>query len=138
MHAGGQAKDRAIPLRRLAVGLTPMETRRDVVLHLADRAEELGHEAFFLAEGWGHDAGVLLAEVETRTSRITLGTGIVNIWVGLRPASRCWPPALPRCRAAASCSDSVRASRPWQKACTTSSSGRPSSSSVKWHGRCAG
>lgn len=57
-----------------------METRRPVVLHLADRAEALGYDAFFVAEGWGHDAGVLLAEVAARTHRITLGTGIVNVW----------------------------------------------------------
>ena len=57
-----------------------METRREVVLHLADRAEDLGYDAFFVAEGWGHDAGVLLAEVATRTHRITIGTGILNIW----------------------------------------------------------
>ena len=63
-----------------------METRREVVLHLADRAEELGYDAFFLAEGWGHDAGVLLAEVATRTNRITIGTGIVNVW-GRTPAT---------------------------------------------------
>ncbi len=69
-----------MPSRRLAVGLTPMETRRPVVLHLADRAEALGYDAFFVAEGWGHEAGVLLAEVATRTRRITLGTGIINVW----------------------------------------------------------
>ena len=63
-----------------------METRREVVLHLADRAEALEYEAFFVAEGWGHDAGVLLAEVATRTDRITLGTGIINVW-GRTPAS---------------------------------------------------
>jgi len=63
-----------------------METRREVVLHLADRAEELGYDAFFLAEGWGHDAGVLLAEVATRTNRITVGTGILNVW-GRTPAT---------------------------------------------------
>ena len=75
-----------MPTRRLAVGLTPMETRREVVLHVADRAQELGYDAFFLAEGWGHDAGVLLAEVATRTNRITIGTGIINVW-GRTPAS---------------------------------------------------
>jgi alkanesulfonate monooxygenase SsuD/methylene tetrahydromethanopterin reductase-like flavin-dependent oxidoreductase (luciferase family) len=69
-----------MPARRLAVGLTPMETRREVVLHLADRAESLGYDAFFVAEGWGHDAGVLLAEIATRTRRITIGTGVLNIW----------------------------------------------------------
>lgn len=75
-----------MPTRQLAVGLTPMETRREVVLHVADRAEALGYDAVFLAEGWGHDVGVLLAEVATRTNRITLGTGIINVW-GRTPAS---------------------------------------------------
>jgi alkanesulfonate monooxygenase SsuD/methylene tetrahydromethanopterin reductase-like flavin-dependent oxidoreductase (luciferase family) len=64
----------------LAVGLTPLETRRNVVLHVATRAESLGYDAFFLAEGWGHDASVLLAEVATRTSRIRIGTGVLNVW----------------------------------------------------------
>jgi len=72
--------------RQLGVGLTPMETRRDVVLHVASRAEELGYDAFYLAEGWAHDAPVLLAEVATRTSRITLGTGVLNVW-GRTPAT---------------------------------------------------
>ncbi len=66
--------------RPLAVGLPPMETRRDVVLHVAARAEELGYTAFYLAEGWGHDASVLLAEIAVRTSRIRIGTGVVNVW----------------------------------------------------------
>ncbi|SDO69753.1 Flavin-dependent oxidoreductase, luciferase family (includes alkanesulfonate monooxygenase SsuD and methylene tetrahydromethanopterin reductase) [Nakamurella panacisegetis] len=70
---------------KLAVGLTPLETRRDVVLHVADRAEALGYDAFFVAEGWGHDASVLLAEVALRTSRIQIGTGVLNIW-GRSPA----------------------------------------------------
>ena len=56
--------------RPLAVGVTPMETRLDLVLHLADRAEELGYDAFYLAEGWGHDAAVLLAAIAARTRRI--------------------------------------------------------------------
>ena len=66
--------------RPLAVGLPPMETRRDVVLHVAARAEEWGYAAFFLAEGWGHDASVLLTEIAVRTSRIRIGTGVVNVW----------------------------------------------------------
>jgi alkanesulfonate monooxygenase SsuD/methylene tetrahydromethanopterin reductase-like flavin-dependent oxidoreductase (luciferase family) len=56
-----------------------------VILHIADRAESLGYDAFFLAEGWGHDASVLLAEVAVRTSRIRIGTGVLNIW-GRSPA----------------------------------------------------
>ena len=66
--------------RRLGVGMTPMETRREVVLHVAVRAEELGYDQFSLAEGWGHDAGVLLAEVATRTERIGVATGVLNVW----------------------------------------------------------
>lgn len=68
------------PTRSLAVSLTPLESRREVVLHVAERAEQLGYDAFFLAEGWGYDAGVLLAEVATRTHTIRIGTGILNIW----------------------------------------------------------
>jgi alkanesulfonate monooxygenase SsuD/methylene tetrahydromethanopterin reductase-like flavin-dependent oxidoreductase (luciferase family) len=63
-----------------------METRRSVVLHLARRAEQLGYQAFYLAEAWGHDASVLLAEIATRTDRIQLGTGVLNVW-GRSPAS---------------------------------------------------
>jgi alkanesulfonate monooxygenase SsuD/methylene tetrahydromethanopterin reductase-like flavin-dependent oxidoreductase (luciferase family) len=71
---------------RLGVGLTPLETRREVVLHVATRAERLGYEIFYLAEGWGHDAGVLLTEVALRTSRIRIGTGVLNVW-GRSPAT---------------------------------------------------
>jgi alkanesulfonate monooxygenase SsuD/methylene tetrahydromethanopterin reductase-like flavin-dependent oxidoreductase (luciferase family) len=66
--------------RPLAVGVVPLETRRDVVVHLACRAEELGYSAFYVAEGWGHDAAVLLAEIATRTERIRIGTGVLNVW----------------------------------------------------------
>jgi alkanesulfonate monooxygenase SsuD/methylene tetrahydromethanopterin reductase-like flavin-dependent oxidoreductase (luciferase family) len=63
-----------------AVGITPMETRREVILHLATTAEELGYSAFFLAEGWAGDASVQLAEIAVKTSRIQLGTGVLNVW----------------------------------------------------------
>jgi alkanesulfonate monooxygenase SsuD/methylene tetrahydromethanopterin reductase-like flavin-dependent oxidoreductase (luciferase family) len=74
------------PTRPLAVGITPMETRRNVVLHVASRAEELGYIAVFVGEGWGHDVSVLLAEIAVRTSRISLGTGVINVW-GRTPAT---------------------------------------------------
>ena len=90
---GGRARHhegRTGPQRRrrmnVGVGVTPMETRREVVLRVADLAEELGFTAFHVAEGWGYDAGVLLAEIATRTSRIELGTGVLNVW-GRSPAS---------------------------------------------------
>jgi alkanesulfonate monooxygenase SsuD/methylene tetrahydromethanopterin reductase-like flavin-dependent oxidoreductase (luciferase family) len=72
--------------RPLAVGVTPLETRREVVLRLAVLAEELGYSAFSVAEGWGSDAAVLLTEIATRTTRIELGTGVLNIW-GRSPAT---------------------------------------------------
>lgn len=70
----------------VAVGVTPMETRRSAVLHLACFAEELGYDSFSVAEGWGYDAGVLLTEIAARTSRIGLATGVLNVW-GRTPAS---------------------------------------------------
>lgn len=72
--------------QKLGVGVTPLETRREVVLHLAQRAEALGYDTFSVAEGWGYDAGVLLAEAASRTSRIRLGTGVLNVW-GRTPAT---------------------------------------------------
>jgi alkanesulfonate monooxygenase SsuD/methylene tetrahydromethanopterin reductase-like flavin-dependent oxidoreductase (luciferase family) len=72
--------------RPLAIGLTPMETRREVITHLAVRADQLGYAGFFLGEGWGHDAPVLLAEIALKTSRIRMGTGVLNVW-GRSPAS---------------------------------------------------
>ena len=66
--------------RPLAVGVTPMETRRDVIREVAVHAERCGYSAFFVAEGWGHDASVLLAEIALRTTRIQIGTGVLNVW----------------------------------------------------------
>ncbi len=70
----------AAPTRRVAVGITPMETRHEVILQLATRAEALGYDAFLLAEAWGHDATALLGAVAARTRTIRIGTGVLNIW----------------------------------------------------------
>lgn len=67
-------------LRPLAAGVTPLETRREVIRSLAEHAERLGYRRFFVAEGWGYDAPVLLAEIATRTRTIGLGTGVLNVW----------------------------------------------------------
>ena len=40
---------------RRGVGLTPMETRRDVIVRTAMLADDLGYEVFALPEGWGLD-----------------------------------------------------------------------------------
>ena len=37
--------------KRRAIALTPMETRRDVILAAADLADELGYEAFSVPKG---------------------------------------------------------------------------------------
>jgi len=66
--------------RKLAVGVVPMETRREVVVRLARRAEELGYDAFTVAEGWGHDATAVLAEIAVHTERIQIGSGVLNVW----------------------------------------------------------
>lgn len=72
--------------RPLAVGLVPMETRRPVIVRLAQRAEVLGYTGFFVAEGWGHDATALLAEIAVRTSTIAIGSNVLNVW-GRSPAT---------------------------------------------------
>src|SRR5215216_4713064 len=65
---------------RVGVGFTPFEMRADVVVRLAVRAEAAGVEAVGVAEGWTHDAVVLLAEVAQRTDRIGIGTSVLSVW----------------------------------------------------------
>jgi alkanesulfonate monooxygenase SsuD/methylene tetrahydromethanopterin reductase-like flavin-dependent oxidoreductase (luciferase family) len=43
-------------------------------------AEELGYARFSAAEGWTHDAVVLLAQIAGATSRIGLATGVLPVW----------------------------------------------------------
>jgi alkanesulfonate monooxygenase SsuD/methylene tetrahydromethanopterin reductase-like flavin-dependent oxidoreductase (luciferase family) len=66
--------------RALAVAVVPLETRRDVITVLAVRAEQLGYSAFSVAEGWGHDSTILLADIAGRTSTIRIGTNVLNVW----------------------------------------------------------
>ena len=67
---------------RLRIGLSvmPLETRREVLIGLATEGDRLGYDGFFLPETWAYDITVLLAEAAARTTRITLGTGILGIW----------------------------------------------------------
>jgi alkanesulfonate monooxygenase SsuD/methylene tetrahydromethanopterin reductase-like flavin-dependent oxidoreductase (luciferase family) len=71
---------------RRGVALTPMETRRDVIVRTALLADELGYETFGLPEGWGLDAGPVLTEIALRTSRIRLVSSILSVW-GRTPAT---------------------------------------------------
>jgi alkanesulfonate monooxygenase SsuD/methylene tetrahydromethanopterin reductase-like flavin-dependent oxidoreductase (luciferase family) len=76
----------AVQRTRIGVAFTPFETRADVMLRLAIRADQLGLDRVEVAEGWTHDAMVLLAELALRTSRIRLGTSVISAW-GRTPAT---------------------------------------------------
>ena len=71
---------------RRGVGLTPMETRRDVIVRAAMLADELGYEIFAVPEGWGLDSTPVLAEIALRTARIRLASGVLSVW-GRTPAT---------------------------------------------------
>ncbi|GAB2822003.1 LLM class F420-dependent oxidoreductase [Actinoallomurus bryophytorum] len=71
---------------RRGVALTPMETRRDVIVKAAVLADELGYETFSVPEGWGLDSTPILAEIALRTARIRLASGILSVW-GRTPAT---------------------------------------------------
>jgi alkanesulfonate monooxygenase SsuD/methylene tetrahydromethanopterin reductase-like flavin-dependent oxidoreductase (luciferase family) len=71
---------------RRGVGLTPMETRRDVIVRAAVLADELGYESFGVPEGWGLDSTPLLTEIALRTSRIKVASAILSVW-GRTPAT---------------------------------------------------
>lgn len=70
----------------VGIGFTPFETRADVIVRLAERADALGLARVDVAEGWTHDSTILLAELAERTERIGLGTGVVSVW-GRSPAT---------------------------------------------------
>jgi alkanesulfonate monooxygenase SsuD/methylene tetrahydromethanopterin reductase-like flavin-dependent oxidoreductase (luciferase family) len=65
---------------RVGIAFTPFETRADAILRLAVQADEGGIEAVGVAEGWTHDAIVLLAEIAGRTRRIGIATGVLSVW----------------------------------------------------------
>ena len=72
--------------RRRGVALTPMETRRDVIVRAAVLADELGYETFSVPEGWGLDSTPVLTEIALRTTGIKLVSAIVSVW-GRTPAT---------------------------------------------------
>jgi alkanesulfonate monooxygenase SsuD/methylene tetrahydromethanopterin reductase-like flavin-dependent oxidoreductase (luciferase family) len=70
----------------IGIAFTPFETRTDVILRLASRADQLGLDRVDVAEAWTDDAFVLLAQIAARTSRIGLGASVVSTW-GRTPAT---------------------------------------------------
>jgi alkanesulfonate monooxygenase SsuD/methylene tetrahydromethanopterin reductase-like flavin-dependent oxidoreductase (luciferase family) len=71
---------------RRGVGLTPMETRRDVIVRAAVLADQLGYETFAVPEGWGLDSVPVLTEIALRTATIRLASGVLSVW-GRTPAT---------------------------------------------------
>ena len=71
---------------RRGIGLTPMETRRDVIVRTAALADGLGYELFAVPEGWGLDSAPVLAEIALHTTRIQLASGVLSVW-GRTPAT---------------------------------------------------
>ena len=65
---------------RIGLSVMPLETRHEAIIGLATEGDRLGYDGFFMPETWGYDMTVLLAEAAARTTRITLGTGILGIW----------------------------------------------------------
>ena len=65
---------------RVGLSVMPLETRREAIIGLATEGDRLGYDGFFMPETWGYDMTVLLGEAAARTTRITLGTGILGIW----------------------------------------------------------
>ena len=71
---------------RRGVALTPMETRRDVIVRAAVLADKLGYEIFAVPEGWGLDSIPVLTEIALRTATIQLASGVLSVW-GRTPAT---------------------------------------------------
>jgi len=68
------------PRVRRGVALTPMETRRDVIVEMAVLADRLGYEIFSTPEGWGFDSTLVLTEIALKTERIRPMSGILSVW----------------------------------------------------------
>lgn len=64
----------------VGAGVTPFQTDCDATIRLAVGAERLGYARFGAAEGWTHDAVVLLAQIAGVTSRIGLATTVLPVW----------------------------------------------------------
>jgi len=64
----------------VGAGVTPFQADGDATVRLAESAERLGYARFGTAEGWTHDAVVLLAQIAGVTSRIGLVATVLPVW----------------------------------------------------------
>ncbi|WP_428264398.1 LLM class flavin-dependent oxidoreductase [Haliangium sp.] len=64
------------------IGLVAFWKNYDRALYVraARLADELGYDSFWLPEAWGYESFTLLTELALNTTRIKLGTGIVNVF----------------------------------------------------------
>ena len=68
-------------VNRIGLSLPVLEDRRYVdLLSAALLAEDRGYELVLAPEAWGRDAMVVLGAIAARTSRVGIGTGIVNVY----------------------------------------------------------
>ena len=65
---------------KVGAGVTPFQTDAEATIRLAVAAEELGFDSFGTAEGWTHDAVVLLTQIAEATSRIGLASTVLPVW----------------------------------------------------------
>src|SRR5262249_30571141 len=67
--------------RKLSIGVNWQgNLDREEVFQRVRAADVAGVDSVFVAEAWGQDAFTLLTQLAERTSRIKLGTGIVNYY----------------------------------------------------------
>lgn len=67
-------------MRRISISLAWDPPQIDEFLAIARDADEAGVESLWLAEGFGHDAFSGLALLARETTRVRLGTGVVNVF----------------------------------------------------------
>jgi len=67
-------------MRRLSIGVGWTGDNTEQVIREAKIADDAGVDTLLVAETWGHDAFALLTLLARETSRIKLGTAIVNIY----------------------------------------------------------
>jgi alkanesulfonate monooxygenase SsuD/methylene tetrahydromethanopterin reductase-like flavin-dependent oxidoreductase (luciferase family) len=79
-YGGGVNDGRESPRAQVGAGVTPFHTDAAATIRLAQSAEEHGYARFGTAEGWTHDAVVLLTEIAGVTSRIGLASSVLPVW----------------------------------------------------------
>jgi alkanesulfonate monooxygenase SsuD/methylene tetrahydromethanopterin reductase-like flavin-dependent oxidoreductase (luciferase family) len=64
----------------VGAGVTPFQTDAAATIRLAVAAEELGFARFGTAEGWTHDAVVVLTQIAEATTTIGVASAVLPVW----------------------------------------------------------